>query len=94
MTAQELVVTQKLADIAASASIHAWMLTGRHACYLLAQARPTPQQFGDLRFDALLLQDRAGRAREVAAAWGAVAEAWDEAARSVRGEPNHDADWR
>ena len=43
-----------------------------------------PQQFGDLRFDAMLLRNRAARARELAAAWSAVAEAWDEAARSVQ----------
>jgi hypothetical protein len=86
MTAQDLANTQRLADAAASTSLHAWMLTGRHACYLLAEARPMPQQFGDLRFDAMLLRNRAGKARELAAAWSGVAEAWDEAARSVTGE--------
>ncbi len=83
MTAQELVITQQLADAAASSSIHAWLTTGRHACYLLAEARPMPQQFGDLRFDAMLLRNRAARARELAAAWSAVAEARDEAARGI-----------
>jgi hypothetical protein len=86
MTAQNMVITQRLADAAASSSIHARMITGRHACYLLAEARPTPQQFGDLRFDAMLLRNRAGKARELAVAWGAVAEAWNEAAQSVTGE--------
>jgi hypothetical protein len=89
MTAQDLANTQQLANAAASSSSHAWMLTGRHACYLLAEARPTPQQFADLRFDALLLRNRAAKARELAAAWSAVAEAWDEAARSVSGKPKH-----
>lgn len=86
MTAQELVITQQLADAAASNSVQAWTMTGRHACYLLAEARPTPQQFGALRFDPMLLRHRAARARELAAAWSAVAEAWDEAARSVNRE--------
>ena len=54
MTAQDLAVTQQLADVAASTSIHAWLMTGRQACYLLAEARPMPTQFGDLRFDAML----------------------------------------
>ena len=94
MTMQDLTATQTLADTAASRAMHAWLMTGRHACYLLAEARPMPQQFGDLRFDALLLRNRAAKAREVAAAWSAVAEAWDDAARSVSGEPNHDADGR
>jgi hypothetical protein len=94
MTTQELANTQQLADAAARTSIHAWLMTGRHACYLLAEARPTPQQFGDLQFDAMLLQNRAGKARELAAAWSTVAEAWDEAARSVSGESEHDADER
>ena len=44
MTAPELAITQKLADAAANASKAAWMMTGRDACYLLAEARPTPQQ--------------------------------------------------
>ena len=92
MTAQELAVTQRLADAAASTSIHAWLTTGRHACYLLAEARPIPQQFGDLRFDPMLLRNRAAKARELAAAWSAVAEAWDDAARSVHGEPKRGAD--
>jgi hypothetical protein len=70
------------------------MMSGRHACYLLADARPMPQQFGDLRFDVMLLRNRAGKARELAAAWSTVAEAWDEAARSVSGESEHDADER
>jgi hypothetical protein len=86
MTAQDLANTQQLADTAASSSMHAWMMTGRHACYLLAVARPTPQQFGALHFEALLLRNRAAKARELAAAWSAVADAWDEAARSVTGE--------
>jgi hypothetical protein len=86
MTAQELAVTQTLADAAASRSRAVWMTTGRHACYLLAEARPMPQQFGDLRFDAMLLRNRAARARELAEAWSAVAEAWDDAARSVNGQ--------
>jgi hypothetical protein len=60
----------------------------------LAEARPMPQQFGDFRFDAMLLRNRAARARELAAAWSAVAEAWDEAARSVHGEQAHDAHGR
>jgi hypothetical protein len=94
MTAQDLVITQQLADTAASTSIQAWLTTGRHACYLLAEARPTPQQFGDLRFDAMLLRNRAAKARELAAAWSAVAEAWDDAARSVHGEREHDAHGR
>jgi hypothetical protein len=94
MTTQDLASTQQLADAAASASLHAWMTTGRHACYLLAEARPMPQQFGDLRFDVMLLRNRSAKARELAAAWGTVAEAWDEAAQSVRGEPNHDSDGR
>jgi hypothetical protein len=83
MMAQDLAVTQTLADAAASKSSPAWLMTGRHACYLLAEARPTPQQFGDLRCDAKLLRNRAARARELAAAWSAVAEAWDDAVRSV-----------
>ena len=78
MTTQDLAITQQLADAAASTSSHAWMMTGRHACYLLAEARPMPQQFGDLRFDAMLLRNRAAKARELAAAWSAVAEAWDD----------------
>ncbi len=94
MTAQELAVTQKLADAAASTSIHTWTMTGRNACYLLAEARPMPQQCGDLRFDAMLLRNRAGKARELAAAWSAVAEAWDTAARSVHGEPERGANGR
>jgi len=52
----------------------------------LAEARPIPQQLGDLRFDAMLLRTRAVKARELAAARCAVAEAWDEAARSGNGE--------
>ena len=94
MTTQELTTTQRLADAATSTSRHAWLMTGRHACYLLAEARPMPQQFGDLRFDAMLLRNRAAKARELAAAWGAVAEAWDETARSVQGEREHDAHGR
>ena len=86
MTAQDLANTQRLADAAASTSLQAWLMTGRQACYLLAEARPMPQQFGDLRFDAMLLRNRAAKARELTAAWSAVAEAWDEAARSVTGE--------
>jgi hypothetical protein len=95
MTAQELANTQRLAvaDAAASTSIQAWLMTGRQACYVLAEARPTPQQFGDLRFDAMLLRNRAAKARELAAAWSAVAEPWDDAARSVkRGEQERGAD--
>ena len=42
MTAQELAITQKLADAAANTSKATWMLSGRYACYLLAEARPTP----------------------------------------------------
>jgi hypothetical protein len=87
MTTQDLATTQKLADAAASRAMHAWLMTGRHACYLLAEARPTPQQFGDLRFDAMLLRNRTVKARELAAAWRGVAEAWDESAQSVGGEP-------
>ena len=68
MTAQDLAVTQTLANAAASTSIHAWMMTGRHACCLLAEARPMPQQFAELRFDTMLLWNRAARARELAAA--------------------------
>jgi hypothetical protein len=68
MTAQELAVTQKLADVAASTSRAAWMMTGRYACYLLAEARPTPQQLGDLRFEAMLLRNRATRARYLSTA--------------------------
>ena len=83
MTVKELAVTQQLAGAAASTSIHAWLKTGCHACYLLTEARPIPQQFGDLRFDLMLLGNRAGKACELADAWSAVAEAWDEAARSV-----------
>ena len=94
MTTPELAVTQQLADAATSRSIHAWMTSGRHACYLLAEARPMPQQFGDLRFDAMLLRNRATKARELAAAWSAVAGAWDEAARSVGGESTHDGHGR
>jgi hypothetical protein len=94
MTTQDLATTQQLADRAASRSAHAWLTTGRHACYLLAEARPMPQQFGDLRFDAMLLRNRAAKARELAAAWSAVAEVWDEAARSVHGESQHDGDRR
>jgi len=91
MTVQDLAVTQKLANTAAGTSRTAWLTTGRHACYLLAEVRPMPQQFGDLRFDAMLLRNRAAKARELATAWSAVAEAWDEAARSVHGEREHDA---
>ena len=91
MRTQVLAITQQLADAAASHSNQAWLMTGRYACYLLAEARPMPQQCGDLRFDALLLRNRAGKARELAAAWGAVAEAWDGAARSVGDERKHDA---
>jgi hypothetical protein len=90
MTVQDLANTQRLADAVASTSHHAWLTTGRHACYLLAEARPMPQQFGDLRFDVMLLWNRAARARELAAAWSAVAETWDEAARSVSGESKRD----
>jgi hypothetical protein len=91
MRTQDLANTQHLADAAANRAIHTWLMTGRQACYLLAEARPMPQQCGDLRFDALLLRNRAGKARELAAAWGAVAEAWDGAARSVGDERKHDA---
>ena len=94
MTTRDLASTQRLADAAASSSGHAWLTTGRHACCLLAEARPTPQRFGDLRFDAMLLRNRAAKARELAAAWYAVAEAWDDAARSVRGEVKHDGNGR
>jgi hypothetical protein len=94
MTAQDLANTQKLADAAASSSGHTWLMTGRHACYLLAEARPMPQQFGDLRFDAMLLRNRAAKARKLAAAWSAVAEAWDEAVRSVPGESRQNGDRR
>jgi hypothetical protein len=94
MTAQDLAVTQQQADVAASRSIHAWLLTGRHACYLLAEARPMPQQFGELRFEAMLLRNRAEKARELAAAWSAVAEAWDTAARSGQGERERGANGR
>jgi hypothetical protein len=87
MRTQDLAVTQELADVAASTSRTAWMMTGRHACYLLAEARPMPQQFGDLRFDPMLLRNRAAKARELAAAWSAVAESWDDAARSVNVQP-------
>ena len=90
MTAQELAITQKLADAAADQSRAAWMMTGRYACYLLAEARPTPQQLGALRFESMLLRNRATRARELAAAWSAVAEAWDEAERSVHGQEARD----
>ena len=86
MTAQDLAKTQRLADAAASTSLQAWLMTGRQACYLLAEARPMPQQFGDLRFDVMLLRNRAAKARELAAAWSAVAEAWDAAVQSVTGE--------
>jgi hypothetical protein len=94
MTTPDLVITQRLADAAASTSTRAWLTTGRLACYLLAEARPMPQQFGDLRFDAMLLRNRTAKARELTAAWSAVAEAWDEAGRSVSGEPKHDANER
>ena len=94
MTAQELAVTHTLADAAASRSRAAWMTTGRHASYLLAHARPIPRQFGDLRFDPMLLRDRSGKARELATAWSAAAEAWDEAARSVTGEQERGANGR
>ena len=94
MTAQELVITQRLADAAASTSRAAWMTTGRHACYLLAAARPMPQQFGDLRADAILLRNHAAKARELVAAWSAVAEAWDDAAQSASGEPRRGANER
>jgi hypothetical protein len=94
MTTQDLANTQQLAARAASRSAHAWLTTGRHACYLLAEARPMPQQFGDLRFDAMLLRNRAAKARELAAAWGDVAEAWDEAARSLGCGPQCDDDGR
>jgi hypothetical protein len=94
MRAQELAVTQQLADAAVSNSSHVRLMTGRHACYLLAEARPMPQQFGDLRFDAMLLRNRAAKARELAAAWSAVAGAWDEAARSVSDASQHDGHGR
>jgi len=94
MTTQDLANTQQLADAAASRAMHAWLMTGRQACYLLAEARPTPQQFGDLRFDVMLLRNRAAKAREVAAAWSAVAEAWDEAAQSVSDASQHDGHGR
>ena len=94
MTTPELANTQQRADAAASSSIQAWLTTGRHACYLLAEARPMPQQFGDLIFDAILLRNRAAKARELATAWSAVAEAWDTAARSVRGEQERGANER
>jgi hypothetical protein len=42
LTAQDVAKTQRLADAAASTSTAAWMLTGRYACYLLAEALPTP----------------------------------------------------
>ena len=78
MTAQDLAITQSWPTPQRAPRVHAWLMTGRHACYLLAEARPMPQQFGDLRFDAMLLRNRAARARELAAAWSAVAEAWDD----------------
>jgi hypothetical protein len=62
MTAQNLVTTRNLTDVAATRSIRAWIMTGRYACYLLAEARPMPQQLGDLQFNATLLRNRAGRA--------------------------------
>ncbi len=92
MTAQQLAVTQKLAEAAANTSKTAWMMTGRFACYLLAKAPPTPQQLGAVRFESSLLRDRATRARELATAWRAVAEAWDAAERSVSGDPTRDVD--
>src|SRR5918994_2663421 len=70
---------------AASTSIQAWLMTERQARCLLAEARPMPQHLGDLRFDAMLLRNRSARARELAA-WSAVAETWDGAARLVTGE--------
>jgi len=94
LTAETLANPQKLADAAASDSSAAWVLTGRYACYLSAEARQVPQQFGDLRFDPMLLRDRSGKARELAAAWSAATEAWDEAARSVTGEQERGANGR
>jgi hypothetical protein len=94
LTAETLASTQKLADAAASESSAAWVLTGRYACYLLAEARPVPQQLGDLQFDPMLLRDQSGKARELAVAWSAAAEAWDEAARSVTGEQERGANGR
>ena len=94
MTAETLANPQKQADAAASNSSAAWVLTGRYACYLLAEARPVPQQLGDLRFDPMLLRDRSGKARELATAWSAAAEAWDEAARPVTGEQEHGGNGR
>jgi hypothetical protein len=52
MTAQELAVTQTLADAAASRSRAAWMVTGRHASYLLAQANTAAIRRPAIRPDA------------------------------------------
>jgi hypothetical protein len=94
MTTQKLAVTQKLADAKANTSRVAWLMTGHYACYLLAEARPTPQQLGEFRFESILLRSRATRARELVAARSAVAEAWDAIERSVSGEPTRYDDGR
>lgn len=94
MTTQNLAVTQKLADAKANESRAAWLMIGHYACYLLATARPTPRQLGDLRFESMLLRNQATRARELVAARSAVAEAWDAIERSVSGEPTRYDDGR
>jgi hypothetical protein len=65
---------QALVDVAAERSREAWMRSGRHAAYLLAEVRPTADGVGRMRVDGLLLSDRARRTRDVAAAWFAAAE--------------------
>ena len=87
MTEQRLATTQARVNVAARTSMTAWTLTGQRFRYLLAEARPMPQQQGDVRFEGMLFRDRARKAREFAAAWHAAAEAWDEAARSVSTDP-------
>lgn len=72
---------QQAVDVAAEHSRSAWLLSGQFAAYLLAEARPRADGAGHVRFDGLLLLDRARKAREMAAAWIAAAEAWEDAER-------------
>jgi hypothetical protein len=78
-----LQATQQLVDDAAEQLREAWLNTGRRACYLLAEARPTTSGVGALRYDGLLLLDRARRAREMAQAWTEAADAWEAAERQT-----------
>jgi hypothetical protein len=81
--AQRQAAVQESVDAAAEASRAAWLVTEAKAAYLLAEARPTSNGVGQMRFDGLLLIDRATKVREMAAAWIAAAEAWEAAERKA-----------